>query len=322
MNYRLTRIWALLFVLAFESSASAFAAPRVPPVDIAPPCAKTEEHSITVDRLRVHYIETGTGPTLVMIHGNAGAVEDFTFGTIGLLCGNYRIVAVDRAGHGKSERPSGKTPTLEYQADLLHQTLTHLGITEPVLVGHSWGAALALAYALKYRQEVSGLVLLAPAAYADKGGNKLMRMAITPPLIGDAELLIGKLLFGRRVLTHELARAFYPEPVPKDYLKMASSSWLTRRHLKSYLEDEWTLNASLKALSKRYSEINVPVVIVTGDEDKVVSPKENAYRLKAAISQAQLIEVKGAGHEIPQSHPETVDQAMRLVSASAAANRR
>jgi pimeloyl-ACP methyl ester carboxylesterase len=321
MKCSLNRIAALAFLLCFASAGSARVA-AWNGAKVTQPCAKAQEHFVTVEGVRVHYIEAGSGPTLVMIHGNAGGVEDFALGAIELLCSNYRIIAVDRAGHGKSERPSGKTPTVEYQADLLHQTLAHLGITEPVLVGHSWGASLALAYALKYEREVSGLVLLAPAAYPDKGANKILRVAITPPLIGDAELMIGKLLFGRHVLTHELARAFYPEPVPKDYLKMAASSWLTRQHLKSYLEDEWSLNASLKKLSKRYSEIHVPVVIVTGDKDKVVSPRENAHRLKAAISQAQLIEIRGGGHEIPQTHPETLNQAMRLVSTSAADNRR
>ena len=113
-----------------------------------------EEHFVTVESVRVHYIETGTGRTVVMIHGNAGSVEDFEFGTLALLSSEYHVVAIDRPGHGSSDRPARKTATVEFQAELLHRTLSSLGITQSILIGHSWGAALALAYALKYPQEV------------------------------------------------------------------------------------------------------------------------------------------------------------------------
>ena len=273
---------------------------------------ETEQCFVTVESLRVHYIESGSGRTVVMIHGNAGGVEDFEFGVVELLSREYRVIAIDRAGHGKSDRPGGKAATLEYQASLLHQTLAHLGITQPVLVGHSWGAALALAYVLKYPGEVSAMVLLAPAAYPDDGGNRFLRIVTKTPMVSDLSLLLGKVLMGRRMLKRALAQAFYPQIVPDSYLKLASS-WLRQRQLRAYLEDELALNDSLEKISKRYSEINIPVVIVTGDEDKIVSPKENAYRLQAELPQSQLIELRDVGHEIPQTHPESIYAALELI---------
>jgi alpha-beta hydrolase superfamily lysophospholipase len=132
------------------------------------PTPGVEDHFVVVENLRVHYIATGTGRTVVMIHGNAGNVADFDFGTVALLSREYRVVAIDRPGHGSSGRPTQKAATIEYQAQLLHQTLTSLGISQPILVGHSWGAALALAYSLKYPGEVSGMVLLARCRPIDK----------------------------------------------------------------------------------------------------------------------------------------------------------
>jgi len=61
----------------------------------------------------------------------------------------------------------------------------------------------------------------------------------------------------------------------------------------------------------------MPVVIVTGDQDKIVSPKENAYRLKQRIPQAQLVELKGVGHEIPMTRPDSVYNALKLISTAA-----
>ncbi len=63
-------------------------------------------------------------------------------------------------------------------------------------------------------------------------------------------------------------------------------------------------------MSKRYSEIRVPVVIVTGDDDQIVSPRENAYRLKSDITQSKLVELKDTGHEIPLTRPECVREAL------------
>jgi pimeloyl-ACP methyl ester carboxylesterase len=108
--------------------------------------------------------------------------------------------------------------------------------------------------------------------------------------------------------------------VPDNYFKLASSSWLGRKELKAYFDDESALQDSLKKMSKRYSEINIPVVIVTGDEDKIVSPKENAYRLQVAICQSRLIKLKDTGHEIPQTRPESICAALRLISRSSASN--
>lgn len=267
---------------------------------------------VTVDRLRVHYIESGTGPTVVMIHGNAGSVEDFEFGALDTLSGAYRVLAIDRPGHGKSARPNGSA-SVEFQAELLHRSLSKLGVTQPILVGHSWGASLALAYALKYPGEVSGMVLLAPAAYPDDSTNGLLGALARTPFFGDLSLVLGRTLMGHHMLRAGLARAFYPQPVSNNYTKLADSLWLGRKQVKAYLEDEASLNESLREMSKRYSEINIPVVIVTGDKDKIVSPDRNARALNAAIANSQLIEIKDIGHEIPQTHPESIAAALKLI---------
>jgi pimeloyl-ACP methyl ester carboxylesterase len=69
-------------------------------------------------------------------------------------------------------------------------------------------------------------------------------------------------------------------------------------------------------MSKRYGELRMPVVIVTGDQDQIVSPKENAYRLKERIPQARLVELKGVGHEIPLARPDSVYSALKLLTFS------
>jgi len=278
-----------------------------------------KEKFVTVNGLRVRYIESGKGPAVVMIHGNAGSIEDFEFGVIQALALNYRVVAVDRPGHGRSDRPNETNVNVEYQARLLHQVLLSLGVTQPVLIGHSWGAALALSYALQYETEVSALILVAPAAYPDDGESRFLQAMNKPPIIGDVTLMLAHSVLGRHLLKRVLRRAFSPQPLPENYFRLSSSLWLGRKQLKSYLDDESSLNASLRKFSNRYSEINVPVVILTGDHDQIVSATENAYRLKDSIANSQLVELKDTGHEIPQTRPESIASALSMIRSPVAA---
>jgi len=299
------RIYALMLLLLLSGKAFG-------------QCERPKEAYVDVDNTKMRYVDAGAGPVVVMIHGNAGTVDDWDFNSMGQLCHDHRLIAIDRPGHGKSDRPDGKAATLHYQAKLVHDTLAQLGVTRPVLVGHSWGGSLALAYAVDYPNELSAIVLLAPAAYPDKGGDQFMRAILKTPVIGDATLTVGRLLFGKSILKKELNKAFYPDSVPEDYLKYASSSWLHHKQVRATLEDEWSLNKDLERTSKRYPEIRVPVVIVTGDQDKVVSAKDNAYRLKTSIAQSQLIELKNTGHQVPQTHPESIYNAVSLTSKTSA----
>jgi pimeloyl-ACP methyl ester carboxylesterase len=276
-------------------------------------CEQPKEHYINIKNTRVRYVEAGAGPDVVLIHGNAGSVDDFDFQSLGQLCRTHRVIAVDRPGHGKSDRPKGSDATLQYQRDLLHETLSRLGVTRPVLVGHSWGGSLALAYAVAYPKELSAIVLLAPAAYADGGPDQFMRAVLKTPVIGDVSLTVGRVLLGEHLLKKELRKAFYPDTVPDEYLRHASSSWLGHKQMRAILEDEYGLDKELEKISKHYSEISIPVVIVTGDHDKVLSAEHNAFRLKTTISRSQLIELKNTGHQVPQTHPESIYSALILI---------
>src|SRR5215831_4591976 len=205
-------------------------------------CERPKEAYVDVDHTKMRYVDAGAGPVVVMIHGNAGSVDDWDFNSMTQLCHDHRLIAIDRPGHGKSDRPDGKAATLHYQAKLVHDTLLRLGVTRPVLVGHSWGGALALAYAVDYPNELSAIILLAPAAYADEGGDQFLRLVLKTPVVDDVSIALGRVLFGKHILKKELAKAFYPESVPDDYLAYASSLWLQPKQLRSYFEDEFSLN--------------------------------------------------------------------------------
>ena len=260
---------------------------------------------VTVDGTRLHFVIKGAGRPVVLIHGNPGSTQDWTrlFGPLGA---NRKIIAFDRPGHGQSQRPKHGDTTAEVQAHLLHDALEQLHIERPIIVGHSWGGALALVYAINYPKEVAGIVLAAPAAYESQDVDSFLTSLPAVPVIGDAVNFVLTPLFATTFVRSELKKAFSPDPVPKNYLHSVLSEWTKPKKVKAYSFDEASLNGSLKRFSPRYSEIGVPVAILTGDSDLIVSEKEQAERLHQALPKSHLIVLPKTGHQIPFTRPQAV----------------
>src|ERR1044071_268433 len=121
--------------------------------------------SVVVDGVRLNYVSAGSGRPVILIHGNPGSYEDYTLAVVERLAQSYYVVAFDRPGHGYSERHDSVQTTVEVQALIIRDALQKLGLEKPVLVGHSWGGSLVLAAAVTYGKDLTGVVLLAPAAY-------------------------------------------------------------------------------------------------------------------------------------------------------------
>ena len=111
---------------------------------------------ITVDGIRLHYVERGTGTPLVLLHGNGSMIEDFqSSGLIDLAAKKYRVIAIDRPGFGHSDRPRSTIWTPEAQADLIAAALKKISVQRAIVLGHSWGTLVALAPLLTLRAVAS-----------------------------------------------------------------------------------------------------------------------------------------------------------------------
>jgi pimeloyl-ACP methyl ester carboxylesterase len=260
---------------------------------------------VTVDGTRLHFVIKGAGRPVVLIHGNPGSSQDWTR-LFAPLAARHEVIAFDRPGHGRSQRPKVGDATVEVQARLLHDALKQLHVERPIVVGHSWGGALALVYAINYSKEVAGVVLVAPAVYESQDLGSLMTQLPAVPVLGDAVNSVFTPLFGASVVRSELKKAFSPDPVPPKYLRSVLSEWTKPEKVKAYSLDDSSLNDSLKKFGPRYSEISVPVSILAGDSDLIVSEKDNAGRLHQALPKSHLIVLPKTGHEIPFTRPRAV----------------
>jgi pimeloyl-ACP methyl ester carboxylesterase len=209
---------------------------------------------------------------------------------------------------------------VDVQAQMLHRALKELNVEQPILVGHSWGGALATAYAVQFPDELSGAVLLAPAVYESDDGVSFLTKAPAWPVVGDLVNFLFTPLFGAWIVREDLQKAFAPDAVPKHYLRHVLSEWTRPKKVKWYSVDDALLNASLPILAPRYSEIRVPVAIVTGDSDLIVPAEENAHRLYEALPHAELIVLEKTGHQIPFTRPDAVIDAIDRVAARGAEN--
>jgi len=275
---------------------------------------QAESRYINVEGSSLHFVIRGIGRPVVLIHGNPGSCQDWTR-LYTPLASHFCAFAFDRPGHGHSDRSSQSgNVTVEVQARLLNSALAQLGVERPILVGHSWGGALALIYALSYADDVSGLVLLAPAAYESDDGVSFLSKIPAWPLIGDILNILFTPLLSARLLRTDLARAFAPDKVPRSYLRHTLAEWTRPIKVKWYSVDEALLNASLAKFSPHYAELRIPVAIVTGDSDLIVPARENAFRLATVLPHAKLQVLEKAGHQIPFVRPDAVVGAIEMIA--------
>ena len=246
---------------------------------------------------KLHYVESGSGQAVVLLHGNDGTLLDFTMSIFDRLASKYRAIAFDRPGHGASHMLKGeKAPDPARQAQIIHAALLRLQIQHPILVAQSWSSCLALSYANQYPQEVSALVLLGCLAYDDGNCTFFYRLARIP-LISTATALIFKAA-GRWWVKRQLENAFSPDKAPQLYEEKFLKATLRVGQLRACANDELTINPTLKYLSPKYAFLNLPVVIVAGDKDRTVSPEKHSYSLHRDIPRSELIVLPDAGHEI------------------------
>jgi len=261
--------------------------------------------SVEVDGLTLNYVSVGSGRPVVLIHGNPGSHEDYTLALVGRLAQSYHVIAFDRPGHGHSGRLDSVETTVEVQAEIIREALRRLSIEKPVLVGHSWGGSLVLAAATAYENDLSGIVLLAPAAFPTVS---IEWWSLLPhvPVLGKFFVKTLAPLVGRSLVKESLKEAYHPQDVHDDYAERSVELWTQPDQIRACAYDERTLRASLKTISQHYSRIKMPVAIVTGSGDRILEPGKHAYPLQKAIKHAKLVVLPDTGHQLPQTRPEAV----------------
>ncbi|CAN7263904.1 alpha/beta hydrolase [Pseudoduganella sp. LjRoot289] len=276
---------------------------------------------ITVDGVRLHYLDQGEGEVVVLLHGNGVTVEDFrNSGLFDQLAASHRVIAFDRPGFGYSERPRSTIWTPSAQASLLGKALDQLGVQRAVVLAHSWATLVALAMARERPAQVAGLVLASGYYYPSVRLDVLTALPAVP-LIGDLMRYTVSPLLGRLLWPLLVKRAFHPSPVPDSFRRLPPWMMLRPGQLRAEAAETAMMIPSAAALRKHYPELAMPVEIVTGAGDAIASAQHNSLRLGTDIAQAGLAMLPGAGHMIQHLSQQVLLQAVSHVSQALQAGR-
>jgi pimeloyl-ACP methyl ester carboxylesterase len=257
---------------------------------------------LEVQGVRLHYVERGEGRPLVLLHGSGSMIQDFeSSGLIDLAAANYRVIVFDRPGFGHSLRPRYMAWTPVAQADLFKKALDRLGVEQAIVLGHSWGASVAVALAIRHPSFVQALVLASgyyfPTARADAPASFVAAM----PVLGDIISYTVSPTTGRIMWPAMLRKLFGPEPVPKKFAGFPKEMAVRPSQMRAAAAEAAMMIPTAFAGSETYGELKMPTIILAGEEDRLIDINTQSARLHGQIKQSKLHRISGAGHMIQQS---------------------
>jgi len=272
---------------------------------------------VTVEGLRIHYWEKGTGQHVILVHGASGNLRDWTFHLADVLAERYRVIAFDRPGLGYSER----APTMGWdpavQARILRKAAGKLGAEHPVLVGHSWGGALIMAWAIDAPGELAGLVPVSSVTIPYGG------IASVVNALGLDGWIINAYTQSMLERAHEggimdfIARVFRPQRIPKGYVDYVGAPLALREDtLRANGEDLQYINGALGRLAPAYPTVGVRTEIIHGEAD-FIDWDDQAQPLYETLPNANLTLLPGVGHMAHHAAPGALVTAIDRLARSA-----
>jgi pimeloyl-ACP methyl ester carboxylesterase len=274
----------------------------------------------TIADARIHHVHVPAPagadlPPIVFVHGASGNLLDQMLPIRGLLEGRAEMLFLDRPGHGWSGRGSGNGDP-HAQAATIAGLMDTVGIDRAIVVGHSFGGAVAAAFALDHPERTAGLVFLSAATHPWPGAGTAWYYRLTAmPVIGRlfAETIAST---GARLrIAQASACVFAPNALPDSYLEDAGIELLLRPGaFRANALDVAGLYDHVVEAAPRYPSIDAPTVVVTGDSDTVVFEEIHSTGLARDIPGAEIVWVRNLGHKPDWVAPDLVAAAIARVA--------
>ena len=264
---------------------------------------------------RLHYREQApqgdNRGTVVLIHGASSNHADL-LATLGPELSRYRIIALDRPGHGWSDRLEGSAMADPgRQAAVLMQALDRIAPESFVLVAHSLAGALAARIALDRPDRLRGLVLLGGVTHPWPGGIAWYHHITVLPVIGPLFTRLIALPAANIQLDAGAKSVFAPRQATPGYVETGEIRLLLRpATFRANSDDIAATHAFVTAQASRYGDLKAPVIAITGDSDSVVSPTIHSATIARQAPQGRLVLLPGVGHMPHHAAPEIVVDAI------------
>lgn len=279
---------------------------------------------LEVDGVKIHAQVFGEGPDLVLIHGASGNTRDFTFDLVARLQDRYRVIVMDRPGLGWSRQPegyggiwssAGESPRL--QARLLRQAADQLNVSNPLIVGHSFGGAVAMAWALD-NPDTAGVVMLAGVSHPWPGDIDLLYRVNSNPVGGALLVPLITAFVPHGYINTVVASIFAPQDAPEGYLDHVGTNLTLRRSaLRANARQINGLRPHVVEMHEGYPNLTMPIEVVHGDADTIVPLSVHSEPLSERVDSATLTVLEGAGHMPHHTHPDEVVAAIERAATRA-----
>ena len=256
-----------------------------------------EGRVIEVDGTAIHAYIRGAGPDLVLLHGAGGNGRDMVLALGDRLSDRYRVIAFDRPGLGHSGWSGAGAASPREQARLMQRAAAELGITRPVVAGHSYGGAVAMAWALEAPDDTAALVVIAGATMPWPGKlDSFYRVLGTAPGRHILIPLISAFL-PRDRLERAVAGIFAPQEPPPGYAAQIGAPLSIRRAaMRQNVAQVQALRPHVVEMSAHYATLRLPVEILHGTADTTVGLGIHAEPLSERLPDARLTVLEGIGH--------------------------
>lgn len=269
-----------------------------------------------VDGVRLHYVERGEGRPLVLFHGNGSMIQDFeSSGLIELASRDYRVIVFDRPGYGHSDRPRNVIWTPDAQADLFFAALQRLGVRRALVLGHSWGASVAVSLALKHPQFVDGLVLASGFYFPTARADFAAMSAPAIPGLGDILSYTLSPLLGRLIWPLLLKVIFGPRSVPAKFGGFPKAMAVRPSQIHASAAESALMIPAAFAAREEYGNLKMPVVIIAGVDDRLIDTDQQSGRLHDEVRHSRMHRVPANGHMVHQTATSSVMSAINEAAA-------
>ncbi|WP_312407430.1 alpha/beta hydrolase [Rhizobium sp.] len=237
-------------------------------------------------------------PPIVFIHGASTSLYDPMLSFRDKLEGRGTLLFVDRPGHGRSDAGGRENVSPDGQADAISTLMEKRGIGGAIIVGHSFGGAIAAELAVRHPDKVRGIVFLSPAVYPWSSGVAWYYDAARAPVAGALFSAFIVPPLGLLAINQATKAVFAPNRPPADYVEKTKALQAIRpQAFRHNAREIAALSDWAEIAAKQYRHIKAPTIIITGDTDKIVSPDIHARHLARDIPGARLIVVHNLGHK-------------------------
>ena len=262
----------------------------------------------------IFYRREGQGTPLIYLHGNLGTHKDFTLSPLKKLSESYSVIVIDRYGAGYSRRKEQRSISLEEHADCVAEVIDALELKKPIIMGHSYGGAVSLMFALRHSEKLSALTLLSPAAHDWEGEGVSEYQLLTSAIVGPILMETLFLPVASFAFDSALDAVFLPAEVPALYRNAVVETALVPDHFLASALDMQVVRAGLGTIAKNYDKITVPTVVVAGGQDTITPYWNHGKRLKEKLPRGEVFYLENAGHQVHFSHPDTIIEAIERLN--------